>query len=176
MDSPSVAEGLQRYWPLATLLPVQVPQDGYFLYFRRQHVAHSYHLILETSSSLPWGLPVPHLSLQMAFSHNRRKSKPFTSSMDLLPLVFHRKVFSSPGRSVPPNHGALHPLLSPHFISLYCLSLLLNLSSTHLQTHSYFLCLITKMLNHFYFNLGVILPKTFRSPNLFRIAYNLCYT
>lgn len=74
---------------------------------------------------------MPHLSC------NRRKSKLFPSSTDLLPLVFHRKVSSSPRTGVSPTNCALRPLLSPTFVNFYSLALFLNLSSTGSFLHTY---------------------------------------
>ena len=84
--------------------------------------------------SVDWRLPVFHLSLQMAFSCKRRKSKPYSSSTDLLSHLVFTGEYSALQGEVFPTNGALHLLRSPPFISFYSLPLLPNLSSAHLQT------------------------------------------
>ena len=70
----------------------------------------------------------------MAFSCKRRKSKPYSSSTDLLSHLVFTGEYSALQGEVFPTNGALHLLRSPPFISFYSLRLLPNLSSAHLQT------------------------------------------
>ena len=69
----------------------------------------------------------------MAFSWKGRKSKPCSSSTDLLSLLCSQESILLSKEKCSPTNGALH-LLSPPFISLYSLPFLPNLSSAHLHT------------------------------------------
>lgn len=107
-------------------------------------------------------------------SHSREENKeiqekPFASSIDPLFSYFIGKYplqgeVSLHQLWLPPSaKSSLHkfwlPIIPPQPL-LYWLLI-------YLHAYSYFFCIITKMLNHSYFNLVVILPTTFHSPKLF---------